>query len=137
MLGFVKMSVLSAILSFATVTAYNHAVSPAEALPTGKTYQDRIPADSDISTTGSVQSLRKPVEAPSATEAAQGKGDRHPSAGAGDCAQQAWPNVALACMSRDDGYSKPNRVRVITVESRGGPNTSVLERVSQTDLARR
>jgi hypothetical protein len=130
MLGFVKMSALSAVLSFGVVTAYNH--EPTVDRTSGaKLYQDRAPVDAeDVATTSSVS---RGSESRSALTGGR-KGDRLALA---PCSAQAWPYVAQACLSRTDGRDMPGRVRVITVEMREGPNTSVLQRMPQTDVARR
>jgi hypothetical protein len=133
MLGFVKMSALSAVLSFGVVTAYNQ--MPVAAEPgQGKLYQDRVvpEAESELST-GSIGGM------PPSNEAVTGgrKADRLMPGAPDGCHQQAWPYVAPSCLSRSDGRASPSRVRMITVESRAGANTSVLTRMPQTDIARR
>ena len=127
MRGFVKMSALSAVLSFTLVTAYNQAwSSPTPPLPTTK-YQDRL---SDLGMSGVAPALV--AAAPARTEGT--KGDR--LAAAASCADQTWPSIASGCLSAaSDG--PPKRVRMITVETREGANTSVLSRVPQADVASR
>jgi hypothetical protein len=141
MLGFVKMSALSAVLSFVLVTAYNHGTSSAAVPPAGKLFQDRIAPDSDAVSTATIGFAGLTAATAFQDVSAESKGDRLPSTTAvpagGDCARQPWPYVALNCMSRDDGRPKPGRVRVITVETRDGPNTSVLQWSPQTEIARR
>jgi hypothetical protein len=135
MLGFVKMSVLSAVLSFGVVTAYNHAGAAAQAPVPAKPFQDRLPAQVGPAAEQVRLSPTPVALAPAAAKA--GKGDRLPVAADGNCASQTWPTVSLACLSRDDGLPKPSRVRIITVETRDEPNTSVLVRMPHTDVARR
>jgi hypothetical protein len=130
MFGFVKMSALSAVLSFGVVTAYNH--EPAVDRTGGaKLYQDRAPVGAEaVATTGSVSRGLEPRPVLTGGH----KGSRLALA---PCESQTWPYVAQACLSRTDGREIPGRVRVITVEMREGSNTSVLQRIPQTDIARR
>jgi hypothetical protein len=133
MLGFVKMSALSAVLSFGVVTAYNQ--MPALGEPgQGKLYQDRVApeAESELST-GSIGGALSEREVVTGGR----KADRLAPGSREGCDEQAWPYVSPSCLSRSDGRSSPSRVRTITVESRAGVNTSVLTRMPQTDIARR
>jgi hypothetical protein len=135
MLGFLKMSALSAVLSFGVVTAYNGAVSAGPTLPSQKAFNDRVLPEGDIAATGSVR-IRVGSEA-SRPELAGRKGDRLLAVVPTDCDNQEWPYLAADCLSRDDGRAKPTHVRVITIERREGANTSVLQRVSQSVVAQR
>ena len=124
MRGFVKMSALSAVLSFTLVTAYNQAWSSPTPPASAAKLQDRL---SDVA--GPAAAI---AAAPARTEGT--KGDRLPVAGS--CADQTWPYIASGCLSAaSDG--QPKRVRMITVETRDGANTSVLSRVPQADVASR
>ncbi len=133
MLGFVKMSALSAVLSFGVVTAYNHEPSM-DGMSGDKLYQDRIPAGSDGEL--STSSINVVPEHASVRTGGR-KGDRLAVSSPNPCVTQTWPYVARGCLTRTDGRETPSRVRMITVETREGPNTSVLQRMPQTDIARR
>ena len=135
MLGLMKMSALSAVLSFVGVTAYNQSVSAGPSAPSEKAFTDRILPDGAVSA-----SLATPVgrtSAPSRVTAAGGKGDRLVAVVPTNCVDQEWPYIAADCLTRDDGRAKPGHVRVITIERREGENTSVLQRVPQTTMAQR
>jgi hypothetical protein len=57
--------------------------------------------------------------------------------GAGDCQTATWPEIPLRCLFVADGQDRTQRnVRMITVETRVGTNTSVLTRVP-ADIAAR
>jgi hypothetical protein len=135
MLGFVKMSAISALLSFGIVTFYDQAAPPAAETGSGKLYLDRLPSDLEDDRT-----IGAPGQQPQAAIFRPGregapKGDRLPDAGSG-CGDQTWPYYAANCTSRDDGRPNPPRVRIITVESRDG-NVSVLQRMPQATVAQR
>jgi hypothetical protein len=135
MLGFVKMSAISALLSFGVVTFYDQAAPPAAETSSGKLYPDRLPSDLQDDRT-----IRAPSPQPLAANVRAGhqgalKGDRLPNSGSG-CERQTWPYYAANCTTRDDGRPNPPRVRVITVESRDG-NVSVLQRTPQSAVAQR
>ena len=140
MRGFVKMSALSAVLSFTLVTAYNQAWSsqPQPTLGTsdqtwssqlhpahGGKFQDRL-SDRDAGA-GPAIDIAQPLRS--------AKGDR--LAVATECADQTWPHIAPACLFAGPGNAPRNRVRMITVESRDGTNTSVLTRIPQPAVASR
>lgn len=131
MLGLVKMSALSAVLSVGVVTAYNH--EPVVARDGGKLYNDRLSGETASPlVTGST--------APASVQPAMTggrKGDRLAVSSGKTCAAQTWPYLAQACLSRSDGRDVPAQVRVITIETREGLNTSILQRIPQTDIARR
>lgn len=62
--------------------------------------------------------------------------DRLPLA-AGECRTATWPEIPLRCLFVTDGQDRAQRnVRMITVETRVGTNTSVLTRVP-ADIATR
>jgi hypothetical protein len=137
MLGFVKMSALSAFLSFGVVTAYEHSAGPrdeakAVGLSEAKLFYDRIAPEGEIasSTLGRRQT-------PAGAVTTVGKGDRLASPAAKGCGEQTWPHVAPDCMTRADGLPYPGRIRVVTVGTREGSNTTVLRRLPQTDVASR
>ena len=136
MFGFVKMAAVSALLSYGVVTVYE----PAPAVSgSAKVYHDRLvqsdeapakapaqaAADMMVRTTGSVASL--PV--------ASGKSDRLVMAPA--CASQTWPHLSQECVVQDAGSGQQKRVRVIAIENRVGPNTSVLAKAPATGVAQR
>ena len=140
MRGFVKMSALSAVLSFTLVTAYNQAWSsqPQPTLDTsdqtwstqlrparGAKFQGRL-SDPDAGS-GPAIDVAQPLRS--------AKGDR--LAVATECADQTWPHIAPACLSAGPGDAPRNRVRMITVESRDGTNTSLLTRIPQPAVASR
>lgn len=130
MRGFLKMSALSAVLSFTLVTAYNQAWSSQPDPARGKLYQDRLSAvEPDL------HHAIRPVASATSTPATAGrKGDRLVQEG--PCADQTWPYIASACLSGGrSGVAKA--VRTITIEAREGVNTSVLVRVPQADFASR
>lgn len=55
----------------------------------------------------------------------------------GECRTATWPEIPLRCLFAADGEDRTQRnVRVITVETRVGANTSVLTRVP-ADIAAR
>ena len=104
MLGFVKMSALSAVLSFGVVTAYNQ--MPVAAEPgQGKLYQDRVvpEAESELST-GSIGGILPSNEVVTGGR----KADRLMPGAPDGCHQQAWPYVAPSCLSRSDGRASPS-----------------------------
>ena len=132
MLGFVKMTAVSAVLSYGVVTAYGPVPAAGDAAPV-KPFQDRVqPAGNAPSlqaaglTTGSVAAERV---------SPAGKGDRLAPVPA--CADQTWPYISADCARRWDGAVQPRSVRVITIESRVGASTSVLARAPQAGLAQR
>jgi hypothetical protein len=129
MRGLLKMSALSAVLSFTVVTAYNHAWSSQVEPGQRKIYQERLSTDAAWA-----QDARPaaPVALPWIATAL--KGDRlaaHPN-----CVDQTWPHIAPACLAASAG-SQEKRVRMITIETREGENTSVLVRVPQAEIASR
>jgi hypothetical protein len=130
MRGLLKMSALSAVLSFTLVTAYNHAWSSQAEPAHRKIYQERLSTD-DASARDALPS--SPVALPSISTAL--KGDRlaaHP-----DCIDQTWPHIAPACLAASNAGLQEKRVRTITIEAREGANTSVLVRVPQAEIASR
>ncbi len=133
MFGFVKMAALSAVLSYGVVTAYGPTPAAGGDVPT-KLYKDRIlpageaaPRDVTVLTTGSVAAAERVSPA--------GKGDR--TGQTPDCSAQTWPYISATCARRADGSVQPKSVRVITIESRIGANTSILTRVSHDTLVQR
>ena len=130
---FLKMSALSALLSIPAVAVYDQAWSSPSPMPSAKVYQDRLPGGSPVATAAHASSIDTTAASPVATGLK--KSDR--LAGGRDCAGETWPYIAPACLKDADDAAKSKRVRVITVETRVGPNTSVLSRTSQTDIASR
>jgi hypothetical protein len=124
MLGFIKMSGLSAVLSFVLVTGYGHVAAPAAPAGSAKAYQQRLGEASPAPHAGA------------AVLVSGRKGDRLEGAPDG-CAGQTWPYLGAACIQAADGAEKREHVRFVTVESREGVNVSVLRRVPQTDVALR
>ena len=133
MLGLVKMSALSAVLSFGVVQAYDRAASPVDGAPSGKAFHDRI--EPGLGAAARASAADRNVSAASAG-AGQRKGDRIAVVPT-NCADQEWPYISADCLSRDDGHTKPGRVRMITIEQRDGGNVSVLHRVLPTTVANR
>src|SRR5688500_5706050 len=109
MRGFLKMTALSAVLSFTLVTAYNEALS-SQPDPGGKIYQDRLSTHDEAAPRAS----SPVVAAASPTVTSARKGDRLAPGTA--CGEQTWPYIAPSCMtaSRNGATLKP--VRVITIE---------------------
>jgi hypothetical protein len=134
MLALVKMSALSAVLSFGAVQAYERTISPMDGAPSGKAFHDRILPSSGPAATALKTVERDVVSAPVAAGAR--KGDRIAVVPT-NCADQEWPYVAADCLSRNDGHNKPSRVRMITIERREAANVSVLQRVPPTAVANR
>jgi hypothetical protein len=130
MRGLLKMSGLSAVLSFALVTAYDQA-SSSQPDPSPKIYRDRLPGPEQAPTSDA----RPASSAALRSAAAAAKGDR--LAAAADCADQTWPYIAPECMAASTDRPGWRQVRVITIEARAGANTSVLMRVPQADVASR
>jgi hypothetical protein len=135
MLGFLKMSVMSAVLSVGVVNAYNHAGASGGEPVSGKLYYDRI-ASGDGSSFGATSKL---VAAGLSEIAAQGagKGNRLSTTASKACSQQTWPHIAPDCVTRGDGLPRRGSIRVVTIETREGNNTSVLRRVPETGVASR
>jgi hypothetical protein len=133
MFGFVKMAALSAVLSYGVVAAYGSTPAAGDVAP-AKLYKDRIlpageaaPLEVTVLTTGSLGAAKRVSPA--------GKGDRiEPKP---ECATQTWPYISAACARRADGSVQPKAVRVITIESRVGANTSMLTRVSHDTMVQR
>ena len=133
MFGFVKMAALSAVLSYGVVTAYGPTPAAGDVAP-AKLYKDRIlpageaaPLEAAVLTTGSVGAAERVSPA--------GKGDRLGTKP--DCSAQTWPYISAACARRTEGSAQPKSVRVITIESRIGANTSMLTRVSHDAVVQR
>ena len=133
MLGFVKMSTLSAVLSFGVVTAIHHDWLKADAA-SSKTYTDRVAAASLPPLPTAARSLRQVTSA--VTVERTGKGDRLADVAPTNCQGQSWPYISAECLSRDDGRPKPSRVRMITIEQREGA-VSILQRVRDVEVANR
>jgi hypothetical protein len=136
MLGFVKLAAISAVLSYGVVNAFASAEVPAEPT-TAKLFQDRIvPRDEAAAPRliPAVQVVDETTGSIATRSDGQGnrKGDRlaERTSGTG-CEAQAWPYVSPDCI-RGQNASAPKRVRVITIESRPGPNVSVLSRTGET-----
>jgi hypothetical protein len=132
MLGFIKMSALSAVLSFGVVTAIDHNWSKADAGST-KIYTDRVAAD-PLPAPTAARLLGQAV--PAVTVERAGKGNRLADVAPPNCQGQSWPYVSAECLSRDDGRPKPSRVRMITIEQREG-TVSILQRVRDVEVATR
>jgi hypothetical protein len=135
MLGFIKMSVLSAVLSFGVVTAIDYDWSNANAdAGSTKIYTDRVAAASLPPLPAAVRPARPAMPALSVERS--GKGDRAADVAPTNCQEQSWPHVSAECLSRDDGRPRPSRVRVITIEQREGA-VSILQRVRDVEVAHR
>jgi hypothetical protein len=130
MRGLLKMSALSAVLSFTLVTAYNQAWSSQVEPVHAKIYQERLSAGEPSARDAGPSS---PVALPFVATAL--KGDR--LATRADCVDQTWPYIAPACLAAGTAGPQEKRVRMITIEARDGKNTSVLVRAPQAEVALR
>ena len=142
MFGLVKIAGLSAVLSAGLVTAFDPPGAPERAPIAGQKLLDQLPQDgrevaahrTATATTGSVTLAR---EAAAEGEAAVGRGNFQRSVAAG-CAGQTWPNISHDCLTSTDGRPVRQAARMITVEERRDmERTSVLVRLSATEIARR
>jgi hypothetical protein len=130
MFGLVKMSALSAVLSFAVVTTFDPPPLWAQGTQHAKPFQDRIASDDNSVILRTSLDPRSSGAFAVPVPVRTAKGDRLKTR-PGHCADQTWPYLSDDCMAGAAG--RPSRqVRVITVESRHEPNTSVLNRIPQT-----
>jgi hypothetical protein len=133
MLSTIKIAAVSAVLSGLIVGIWDGdaRTSPA-ASP--KTFVDRVPETA--TEPGAANGLiRGEVRRPFQTVGI--KGDRITSVKTSDCSNAAWPYIPEDCLHLT-GLAGPRAgVRVITVETREGENTSILMRMPQTTVATR
>jgi hypothetical protein len=131
MLSNIKIAAVSAVLSglIVGICDGDARTSPA-ASP--KTFVDRVP-ETAIET-GAGNGLMS-GEARRPFQSAGIKGDRTP-VGASTCNNAAWPYIPEDCLHLT-GLGPRAGVRVITVETREGENTSILMRMPQTTVATR
>ena len=133
MLSNLKIAAVSAVLSGLIVGIWDgDARTSPEASP--KTFVDRVPetATEPGAATGLISGeVRRPFQS------AGIKGDRITSVKTIDCSNAAWPYIPHDCLHLT-GLAEPRAgVRVITVETREGENTSILMRMPQTTVATR
>jgi hypothetical protein len=134
MLGLVKMSALSAILSVGVVATYSDDTVPVDTASTGKLYHDRVlPEGEEPLTVGSIAA----VTSASPVVDRSRKGDRLTGATPDGCSARGGASAAVACVSGSKDRQPSRRSRVITVETRDVPDVSVLWRVTATDIAQR
>jgi hypothetical protein len=133
MLSTFQIAAVSAVLSGLVVGTWD-AAARTPAASTTKTFVDRVPETSIE--TGAATSLIS-AEQRRPTQSAGQKGDRSASAGAAGCDEAAWPYVPQACLHLAGGAEPRTSVRMITVETRQGENTSILMRMPQTTVAAR
>jgi hypothetical protein len=133
MLSNLKIAAVSAVLSGLIVGIWDGdaRTSPA-ASP--KTFVDRVP-ETAIETGAGNGLMSGEVRRPFQTVGI--KGDRITSVKTSDCSNAAWPYIPGDCLHLT-GLAGPRAgVRVITVETREGENTSILMRMPQTTVATR
>ena len=132
MLSNIKIAAVSAVLSGLIVGIWDGdaRTSPA-ASP--KTFVDRVP-ETAIETGAGNGLMSGGVQRP--FQSAGIKGDRTP-VGACTCNNAAWPYIPQECLHLTGLAAPRTGVRVITVETREGENTSILMRMPQTTVATR
>jgi hypothetical protein len=99
-----------------------------------KTFVDRVPetATEPGATNGLISGeVRRPFQTVGI------KGDRITSVKTSDCSNAAWPYIPEDCLHLTGLAGPRTGVRVITVETREGENTSILMRMPQTTVATR
>jgi hypothetical protein len=129
MLSNIKIAAVSAVLSGVIV-----GICDGDARSSPKTIVDRVPetATEPGATNGLTSGeVRRPFQTVAI------KGDRITSVKTSDCSNAAWPYIPEDCLHLT-GLAGPRAgVRVITVETREGENTSILMRMPQTTVATR
>lgn len=132
MLSNLKIAAVSAVLSGVIVGIWDAAQTSPEA--SAKTIVDRVPETA--METVAANSLMT-GEGRRLFQSAGVKGDRITSAEASGCNDAAWPYIPEGCLHLTGLAGPRTGVRVITVETREGKNTSILMRMPQTTLATR
>ena len=124
MLGFVKMSAISALLSFGIVTFYDQAAPPAAETGSGKLYLDRLPSDLEDDRT-----IGAPGQQPQAAIFRPGregapKGDRLPDAGSGAGTHRNEDDGATSGATRDSHRDGGLRQRCLRVRRHRRPGVT-------------
>jgi len=132
---FVSLFGISAVLALLVANPF-HGPERSIASVSAKPYQDRLPSADDLSTTGAATAAMPIRKGPDIAVAGT-KSDRLSVWSADMCAAQTWPHFSADCLASANGPSPSRAVRHITVESRDIPNTSVLLRLPQTEVAQR
>lgn len=132
MLSTLQIAAVSAVLSGVVVGVWE-ADARTPALSSTKTFVERVPETSIER--GAATSLTS-AEQHRPTQSAGAKADRIVSAGANVCGEAGWPYVPQECIHLANGV-EPRPIRMITVETRQGENTSILMRIPQTTVAAR
>ena len=135
MMQWFKIAGLSAILAAGVVTAFGN-TGQAASNP-GKLFHDRLPSSNDVPQVGPETRALAVAPATSDQVVGSGKSDRLDARAQADCATQVWPYISAGCLIPVGEARAPRPVRTIAVETREGPNTSVLVRVPQTTVAAR
>ena len=133
MLSTFQLAAVSAVLSGLVIGIWDaDARTPASG--STKTSLDRVP-ETAVDSGGPGVLIKAKERRP--TQSTGRKGDRTASAGASACADAAWPYVPQECLHLTGGDGQRASVRMITVETREGKNTSILRRLPQTTIASR
>ena len=106
MFGLVKLSALSAVLSFGVVTVFAPASPSAEAAPAGKPFQGRIAASDGAAPLRAASGQQTAGDFNSPIPARIAKGDRLRTL-PNHCAGQTWPYVSSDCIADRDGRPMP------------------------------
>jgi hypothetical protein len=133
LLSNIKIAAVSAVLSGLIVGIWDgDARTSPEASP--KTFVDRVPETATEPGAGNgliSGEVRRPFQS------AGIKGDRINPVEASACNNAAWPYIPQDCLHLTGLAGPRTGVRVITVETREGENTSILMRMPQTTVATR
>jgi hypothetical protein len=124
-----KIAAVSAVLSGVIVGIWD-----GDARSSPKTIVDRVPetATEPGAANGLISGeVRRPFQSVGI------KGDRITSVKTSDCSNAAWPYIPHDCLHLTGLAGPRTGVRVITVETREGENTSILVRMPQTTVATR
>jgi len=120
MLSTFQIAAVSAVLSGLVVGVWD-ADTRTPGTATTKTFVDRVP-DTAFETGAAVSLVSAEQHRP--TQSVGRKGDRGVSAGAAGCDEAAWPYIPKECLHLAGGDGPRTGVRMITVETRQGENTS-------------
>jgi len=132
MLSTLQIAAVSAVLSGVVVGVWE-ADAQTPSFASSKTFVERVP-ESSIEV-GAATNLTTP-EQHRPTQSVGRKADRIVPAGANACGEAGWPYVPHECIYLANGV-EPRPIRMITVETRPGENTSILMRMPQTTVAAR
>ncbi len=133
MLYSIRIAGISAILA-AGVVAFGEAGSAATT--SRKIFTDRLSESADAGGRAATTDRLAVVVAGSPSGAAGVKSSRLTPA-ASKCRLEAWPYVSGECIASGEGTNASRPVRMITLEKRDAPATSVLVRVPQVTVAAR